>query len=67
MPSSFFVLHITLYVGRASGEPGPQQRMFYILRHVVHCQQSKQAILAETYNIGDEFYLFFCSSNCIFL
>lgn len=66
MPSSFVVLDITLCWAR-SGEPGPQQRMFYILRHVVHCQQSKQASLAETYNIGDEFYLFFCSSNCIFL
>lgn len=47
MPSSFVVL--LNYVGRASGEPGQQQRMFYILRHVVHCQQSKQASLAETY------------------
>lgn len=42
----YLILH---YVGRASGEPGPQQRMFYISRQVVHCHQSKQASLAETY------------------
>lgn len=53
------LLYLILHdVGRASGEPRPQQRMFYILRHVLLCQQSKQASLAETYNIGDEFYLF---------
>lgn len=53
------LLYLILHdVGRASGEPGPQQRMFYILRHVLLCQQSKQESLAETYNIGDEFYLF---------